>query len=100
MYSLELYSSLVRMTRIMSQRRTLIYNIYTSQINDILNSDDISNHLPIFTFSDLNNIPISKQPQFRYNWRFNDMIKQRLFEEFNTIDWNCILKYKNSRHCL
>ena len=98
MYYLGLYPLIVRPTRITSHSATLIDNIYTSQINNILNSgliiDDISDHLPNFTLYDLNNLPISEQPQFGYSRKCNDTIKQHLIEKLNNIDWNCVLKNK------
>ena len=96
MHYLGLYPLIVRPTRITFHSATLIDNIYTSQINNILNSgltiDDITDHLPIFTHYALNKLPISEQPQFRYNSKFSDTIKQCLIEKLNTIDWNCVLK--------
>ena len=34
--------------------------------------------------------PISEQSQFRYSGRFNDIIKQCLFDMSNTIDWSYV----------
>ena len=98
MHYLGLYPLIVRPARITSHSATLIDHIYTSRINDISNSgliiDDISDYLPIYTLYDLNNLPMSEQPQFRYIRKFNDTIKQHLIEKLSTIDRNCALKCK------
>ena len=67
LYSLGLHPLNIRPTTITPNSATLIDNIFTSYLTDTFRSglivDDVSDHLPIFTLCDMNNLS-NRKPDF------------------------------------
>lgn len=85
-------------TRITVNSSTLIDNIFTNTIDSPLKSgilvNDISDHLPIFTFSE--NCNVNKNIENKISWRFSRQTQDINMEHFmyslENTDWNDVYK--------
>ena len=69
---------------------TLITNIFTNYLTESFRSglivDDMSDHLPIFTICDMNNLPNRKQIKYTYKRKLNVQSLDLLYDELENTD--------------
>ena len=94
LYSLGLHPLITRPTRITSHSKTLIDNIFTTNLSSIIQCvliiNDISDHFPIFQITECTHFKCSKVV---YNRRriVNDQKLNVLMNELKETNWNKIL---------
>ena len=104
LYSYSLYPSITKPTRITSKSSTLIDNIFTNSMSKQTSGiimTDLSDHLPIFSFTDLNvscNTNLDNDVEIR---QYTNQNIEYFKSELKSVDWEklCILDDVDESYC-